>query len=181
LAQRLSALRHCLAVRCCAAIKVRTVLPHPGMLPNHGPVASQECSRSTVATPDRNTRSRCCNSADLVPLRNAAQLDRRRLNLGWRGPEHEFMCLVPTPDLEPTLQSPQESDWVGSGLFSLESLEQLTCGAPRLGRKPIMQLRRSRHQRIRTTPTTLSHLLGFAGRAYLALPPCCPQARQELL
>ena len=31
------------------------VLPHPRMLPSRGPVASPECSRSTIASPDANT------------------------------------------------------------------------------------------------------------------------------
>jgi hypothetical protein len=33
----------------------RTVLPHPGMLPSRGSVASPECSRSTIAAPGSNT------------------------------------------------------------------------------------------------------------------------------
>ena len=37
-----------LRAACCAAIKVRTVLPHPGMLSGEHPVASRECSRALV-------------------------------------------------------------------------------------------------------------------------------------
>ena len=45
------------------------------------------------------------------PWRTARELqwDRHWRNLRWRGPEHELMRLVPTPDLEPTLQRPQRS------------------------------------------------------------------------
>ena len=43
------------AVTCCATIKVRAVLPHPGMLPSRYPIASPECSRSTVGLPDAST------------------------------------------------------------------------------------------------------------------------------
>ena len=64
------------------------------------------------------------------------------------------MRLVPTPTLEPTLQGPQQSNRVGPRLFILEPLEQLASRPPRLGLKPLMQLRRYRHERIRTTPAT---------------------------
>ncbi len=41
------------------------------------------------------------------PLRNGVQWSWHRLNTGWRGPEHELMRFVSTPDLQPTLQRPQ--------------------------------------------------------------------------
>ena len=104
------------------------------------------------------------------PLRDAAQGSRRRFGPGWCGPEHEFMCLVPAPDFEPTLHGPQQSSRVASGLFILKPLEQLACGPPRLSLKPALQLRRHRHQWIRAAPPTLGLLLGLAGRAHLAVP-----------
>jgi hypothetical protein len=119
--------------------------------------------------------------APVAPLRNAVQWSRRRRNPGRRGPEHEIMRLVPPPDFDPALQGPQQPSRVGSRLFNLKPLKQLACGPPRLGLKPAMQLRRHRHERIRTTPATLGLLLGPAGRAHLALPPGHTQTRQELL
>ena len=89
------------------------------------------------------------------------------------------MRLVPTPPFETTLQGAQQSSRVASGLFILKPLEQLAGGPPRFGLKPGMQLRRHRHERIWTTPTTLDLLLGLTGRAHLAIPPCRSQARQK--
>jgi len=64
-------------------IKFNLVLPHPGMLPSHGPVASPGCSRSTIAafaptcSGARRRRAVLC-----LPLRNAVQWSWRQLNPG---------------------------------------------------------------------------------------------------
>ncbi len=111
---------------------------------------------------------------------NAVQWNRRKLNPLWRGPKHEFMGLIPAPALEPTLQRLQPSNRVDPRLFNLKPLKQLAGGPPRLGLKPVVQLRRRRHERIRPAPATLGPFLGSTGRAHLAVPPCRSQARQEL-
>ncbi len=112
-----------------------------------------------------------------IPLRSAMSFGQYRLHLDRLGPEHQFMCLVPAPDLETTLQSPQQPNRVGSWLLFLKPIEQLARRPLRLGLEPAMQLRRHRHKRVRTPSATLGLLLGvcWSGAPH---PPARPSANQ---
>jgi hypothetical protein len=79
---------------CCAAIWMRIVFPNPGMLPSRSPVASPECSRSTIASFGQNTLRHCLAQGGSPPLRNAKQWGRHKRALRWRDPEHERMRFV---------------------------------------------------------------------------------------
>src|SRR3954469_6085183 len=85
------------------------------------------------------------------------------------------------PDLQATLNRPQQPIGVAVRIFDLQLLEQLTSRSRRVGVEPGSQLRRHRNERVRPAPAARLLRLGLRGGPDLPVPPGRPQPRQKRL